>query len=439
MESRQYRVYLTPRISKDIYGDEIQISAQILNNGIKTMKKSIDSSDYSIGVYTYGDITIKIINKNGKYNDEFDHRSIFKYSRDLAKIRVSYFDGASELNRFMGIINDEATKQNSNKEEINFRVLSTDSVIRTTNVSGGLVANGILASDAIKSILNQTDITRVLNYDSNNINVDLDYIIDVGSYFDDSSARNALNEILIAANSVLLIDSENNIFVQSRDESSTDILNIYGPYDEYNRQNMHTLKKYNPGKHRTFTSVKINNQVKNDNGFILDYGFRQYEKSFEFITDEATSAIISNRILLEFKTPQVELEIALPTEIVKNANLLDRVSLNYPLRLRRSDNKFLPIIGQTKIGEEEMPLPSTFGDVSISPAIAFKIIEISENPPQFETILKLRQYGWYTDPSSSIIGFARVGESVIGGTGDEADKWNPAFIGGGKIGLTKIA
>ena len=57
--SKQYKIYLTPKTGQFTYGTEILISAEILYNGVKTMKKSIDSSDYEVGVYTYGDITLK--------------------------------------------------------------------------------------------------------------------------------------------------------------------------------------------------------------------------------------------------------------------------------------------------------------------------------------------------------------------------------------------
>jgi len=437
--SMQYKVFLTPRTADLTYGAEIQISAEIIFNGIKTMKKSIDSSDYEVGVYTYGDITLKVVNKNGKYNDEIDNRSVFKFSRDLARVRVVYSDNDGDITRFNGLINDEATKQDFDKEEVQFRVLSNDSVIRTTKVAGGLIANGVLASSAIKSILNQAKITSVLNFSDSNINVDQDFTVDIGSEFDNRNGRKALNDLLVASNSVLIIDINDNMIVQSRNESSGDILTLFGPYDEKMRQNIHSVKKYNPGKHRTFTSVKIGGIEVSDNGFVTQFGFRQFESNLDFITNDGTRTTVGNRILEEFKTPMIELEVSIPTRVAKNAQLLDRVSVNFPLRIRRIKDKFLPTVGITKIDDSEMPLPDVFGNASISPVTAFKIIAIAENPTTFETILKLRQYGWFSDPSSSIVGFAIIGQSKIAGTGDLCDKWSPATISGAQVGCTKIA
>jgi hypothetical protein len=438
--SKQYKIYITPRVSKDVYGSEIEVSAEILDKGTKTMKKSIDSSDYEVGVYTYGDIGIKVFNINGKYNNETDGRSIFPYSRDLAKVRAVYSDNTGEYTRFKGLINEEATKQDITSEEVEFRVLSVDSVIRTTKIAGGLVTSGLLASDAIKAILNQANITRVLNYSASNISVDQDFIIDDGSFFDNKNVRKGLNELLVATNSVLIIDSSDNMIVKSRAYENISLLNLYGPFDEQMRQNIHNVRNYNTGIHRTFTSIRIGDTEVSDNGFVQDYGFRQFSKSMSYVTTVSTKTIIANRILSEFKTPRIECEVSLPTYIAKNLDLLDPVSLNYPLRVERyEDGKFLPIIGQTEIGDSEMPLPKAFGNIAISDAVAFKVIEIAENPTTFETILKLRQFGWYSDTASCFVGYARIGESTICAEGTDCDSFEVANIGGAKVGCTLIA
>ena len=437
--SKQYKVYITPKTGQFTYGTEVEMSAEIIFNGIKTMKKSIDSSDYEIGVYTYGDIQLKVINKNGKYNNEWDNRSIFKYTRDLAKIRVVYSDNDGDITRFNGLINEEATKQDIENEDIVFRVLSNDSVIRTTKVAGGLIANNVLASSAVKSILNQAKITSVLTYSAANITVDQDFTVDDGTQFDNKNAREALNELLVASNSVLIIDSSSNIIVQSRTFNGVSSLNLYGPYDEKMRQNIHGVKKYNTGRHKTLTSIKVGSVVADAAGHIADYGYRQKSFSMPFITTDATKTTLATKILNEFKEPMIECEVSVPVHVAKNVDLLDPVSLNYPLRVKRIAGKFLPVVGITEIGDAEMPIPNTYGNAAIAPNVGFKVVEISENPTNFETILKLRQFGWFTDPGSCYVGFAKIGLSTICGSGEDCDKFEVAFVGGGTVGCTLIA
>lgn len=442
MSSRQYKVYMTPRTGEFSYGDEVEVSAEVLRTGVKTMKKSIDSSDFGVGIYYYGDITVKAVNKNGYLSDEMDGRSIFNYSRDLARVRITYVDASGEYTRFKGLINEEATRENFEKEELTFKVLSLDSVFRTLRVPGGLVSNNITASSAFDVILNRSKITSVLNYSASNINPSVNINIDVGSYFDNKSTREALNDLLLATNSVMIIDSGDNIIVKSRENSTIkNALSLYGPYDEKVRQNIISLKKYNRGIHRTFTSAKVNDSVFTDIPFSLDYGYRQKGISLDFVTTESTELSIAESLVSEFKQPRLELEVEVETATAVNFDLLDNVSVNYPLRVKKYDNSFLPVVGDTKIGDTDAPLPYTFGNNSVKPDVAFKIIEISENTKNFTTILKLRQTtdGFLTASASCFVGYAVIGESTICDTGDSCDKFNPAYIGAASVGCTKIA
>lgn len=440
VESKQYKIYLTPRTNENTYGTEIEISAEILNNGVKTMKKTIDSGDFDVGVYVFGDISLKVINNNGYFSEESDLRSVFSYSRDLAKIRVTYVDNTGESTRFKGLINEDATKEDFTKEEITFKVLSLDSVFRTTRVAGGLVTNGVSASDALGVILNQSKITNVLNFSAANVNPDNDITVDDGSHFDNKTVKTAVNELLLATNSVLIIDSSDNIIVKAREPDVLDnAFNLYGPYDIAMRQNIISLRKFNRGYHRVFTSCVVEGTAYTDVPFSLDYGFRQKTVSLGFITADSTKTSIATSLTEEFKNPKTEFEVECETSTVKDLDLLKLISVNYPLRIKRYDDSFLPIVGDTKIGDSDAPLPYLFGNNFITPDMAFKIIEISENPSRFTTVLKLRQTntGYFSSSASSFVGFAIIGESVIAGAGEVS--YNPALIGGAVVGSTKTA
>ena len=65
----------------------------------------------------------------------------------------------------------------------------------------------------------------------------------------------------------------------------------------------------------------------------------------------------------------------------------------YPLRIKRVGDSFLPIIGITKINDDNWKLPSRSGSIEIKSDIAFKIINIDEDPKSFEMIIKIRQIG----------------------------------------------
>lgn len=449
-----YKVEIKPLQGDETYPSTwTDISDYVDASGISKIKKEIDATDYSIGVYTLSDITLKAKNLNGIFN-EADHRSIFPNGRDLAIVKVSFsqIDNqgiATDTTRFEGILNEEATRLDTEDSEIRFKVLAKDSVLRKNKVSGGAVSSGQTVSAALGSILNVPDVTKVLNFSSANINPDLDVVIDDGSSFDNATIRDAVNELLLISNSVLLLDASDNIIVKSRQENSlTGFLPLYGPGDIFGRENIIRVKSFNSGKHRTFTSFKVNNTVFDKTGFSEAYGFQQKSLSIDSITDDAKELSIATRLTEEFKYPKQELEVEVKTLVAKNHGLLDTVQMNYPFQLRRpKEGNFYPIVGVTKIGDASDPLPQEYGPLMIDSNIAFKIIGITENVKKFTTTLKLRQTGTETfdgifnRPESAIVGFAVIGTAVLQADTTEVLKqnWNPAIVGATKInGLAEV-
>ena len=416
-----YKVSITPRSGTYTYGSAVDVSDLVDVNGISSIKGQIDSTDYDMGAFKYSDVTIKGINRNGYFNDENDKRSIFfPFSRDLAKVNITFTNTSGDTIVFNGLLNEEATKLDFKNDVISFRVLSLDSVIRSTNVSSGTISDGSLCSAAIKTILNVPAITAILTYDATKINVASDFIIDLGSALEQMTTRDALNMLLVASNSVMTLTSAGVMVIKSRAATNTgSILNLYGPYDQKRRENTVDLKDYNSGKHRMFNSFLINDTQVDNHDYVAAYGFRQKTINMDFITNNSTEADIGATLVDEFNLPKIELSVDVPTFVAKDSSLLDRVSLDWPLRITPYTGSFLPVIGDAVIGDATTKLPNRFGSLNIDPGIAFKIIEINHNPSNFITTLKLRQSGttyadgYYRTQYSNIVGFAVVGSAVI--------------------------
>lgn len=461
MKSTFYRVFFTPLVNADanLYGDEIDVTGRILYDGVGDIRRSIDSSDYDVGVFAFSDLELTAFNLNGYFNEN-DFRSIFPTKRDLCKVRVEFSEietvrdangtvlSETETNSvtFRGLINEEATRLDITTEKIRFKVLSRDSVLRTTKISGGVVADGDLFSEALFQILNVPKITSVLNVSQVNITVDLDLTIDDGSFFDNKSVKEALDKLLFAANSCILINDAGDVTIRSRvPDETTEVLNLYGKNDIHYRENIIDITEYNTGKQRMFTSFMINDQEISNAAYVESFGLRKKEVALDFITDPLKALAIAERSVEEWKTPKIEVNVKVGTTVAKDLQLLDRVSVSYPFRLKPPTDKFLPIIGVTKIGETDQPLPYIFGSIEIPARLKFKVIEITDSVKGFTSILKLRQAGievgdgYFDEPNNCLVGFAIIGFAKICTGGDPCDAFNPANIGSAKIGCTKIA
>lgn len=401
---KSYQVLITPLVAKDTYGTQtditkdVEIDDYVKDSGISTIKREVDNGDFDIGVFVFDNINLTCLNFDGKFSGINDSRSMFKYSRDKAKITVNFFNGESNTpdSSFNGIIDDRATKINFKKNEVKFKILSNDSIINRTKVPAASIPDLTLVSDAIKSLLQLPDITAVLNYNEADINVLNDYTIDDGSKFDNKTVKKALDQLLAVSNSVLVVEKDtNNMIVRSRTYNSGSIKRFYGHGDLFGRENIIDIKNYNNGLQRAFNTINVGEQSASNAGFIDLYGDNTKEFNFDFITNQNTQAQIAEDLLNYWKSPKVELEVITTTNEAKNLNFFDLVSIDFPYRIKPFRDDKLPIYGQSLYGTAVYPY--IFGNLKIRPTVAFKVIGIKEAPKRFLTTIKLRQIGTEID------------------------------------------
>lgn len=396
---QSYSVLITPLIAKDTYGDEIDVTEEVSiedyvkEKGISSILREVDNGDFDFGVFVYNSITLTCINFDGKFSIETDSRSMFKYTRDKAKIKINFYDGTSNTPAisFRGLIDDRATKQDFNKDEVKLTVLSQDSILNRLKFLSGSVPEGALCSTAIKKILERPDITSVLNYDQFDINVANDYVIDDISWFEEKILKEILDALMVITNSILFVDKDNNIIVRNREHNSEDVFELFGEGDLLGRQNIIAINEFNSGLQRTFNTVTFGEQFSSEPDYAAEYGDNKKNIDYDFITNEITRASICRDIVDHFKMPKIEMVVTCKTSEVSHLGFFDLVSVDYPYRRKPLPGLKLPMYGSAIYGESRYPYIS--GSLKISSNMAFKIIGIEEDPQTFHTKLKLRQVG----------------------------------------------
>lgn len=393
-----HRVLFTPLIYENVYGDAVDVTQDIditdFISSIGTIRQEIDNGDDDFGIFTFGNISLTAINHHGKFNDQnWNGISIFPYRRDRTKVEIEFRDKENAAStRFVGLINDDATRHNLRDDTVSFTVLSLDSILRQVRVSPGSIVDGDLFSLAIKKVLNVPDITATIDYSAANVSVDLDLTIDSGETFSNKTASEALNDLLLASNSILYVDFGGTVYVKPRTESAT-IFYLHGRGDPYGRNSILEITDYNDGLQRAFSSIKLSDQTtRTSDAWVTAYGFRQKSVSFDFITDTDKEEQIGDRLLREFVVPKAELKVKVRSEDVAGIELLDLVSVNYP-RMIFPDAEYgeIPMFGTAEFGTARFPVE--YGSFEIDANIKWKVIGIDNQPEAFTTTLKLRQAG----------------------------------------------
>lgn len=417
------QVFITPLIKEGTYGTEVEVSDFVRMDGLSKIKRSIDSTNYSIGIYRFNDLRLKCENARGTFNEN-DSRSIFPFTRDKAIVRVVAQDIDPDTfvivstTQYEGLINEEATRLNITNDTITFIALSKDSVFRTTQVQAGIITVGALASTALLSILNQPSITEVLTIINSNITPELDFIIDKPEELNNLEVSEALNLILFASNSVLILKNDV-VFIHGRKnpgEDEDDALVLRGRGEISNNCNIISISSYNTGKQRQFNSIILNKTVIiSDEPSIFEFGLRQGKFDIPMVDDLATLQSIGESIADEFRYPKIELKLRIPTSELDGKDLLNLVRVDAPFLKTTQPGKFLPIYGVATYGDVDTPYPEIKGSVQITNNLKFKIISIEEDPKSFITTLKLRQFGQNTNDGTFIVPPAALyGSGVYG-------------------------
>jgi hypothetical protein len=392
-----YKIFFTPLVGEITYGAAVDVTADIdLTDFVKslgTIKREIDNGDYDIGIFTFGDITLNAINFSRKFNDEKDALSIFPFRRDRCKVEIIFYDEqGNSSTRFKGLINDDATRLDIDKDMVRLKVLSLDSIFRQVSVPAGAIVAGDLFSTAIKKILNVPEITSTLTYSASNISVSLDLQIDEGEVFSAIPAKEALDQLLLASNSILFVDNTDTIRVKPRLESAN-IFYLYGAGDALGRENILSISNYNNGIQRAYNSIAVNeNTVFTNTAWVEQYGFRQKSLSFDFITTISKEEQIAENIAAEFRVPKPELEIKVKSSDFQSIDLLDLVQIDLGYRnTPHPDDDGLPMYGSAQYGIDHYAISA--GSFKIYPKEKWKVTGIEENPAKNIMTLRLRQAG----------------------------------------------
>lgn len=390
MSISSYQVFITPLKTNDTYGDAVDVSDFVIAGGVGKIKQSIDSGIFDIGLYTYADLSLRLVNYEGRFNDETFSTSMFYFTRDRAKVQIKYIDEAAGTNIvFDGLINDEATTQDFEKDEVKLRILSLDSIFRKVKVTGGTIADGNTTIQALTSLLNRPAITNVLGFDAGKISVGFNAVIDDATSFSEQDSRKVLEDLLNASGSVFYIDDTGDMVVSDREFlSGESTLELFSG-DPAQRDNVTKLSKYNTGLQRTFNTITINGLTSTDNDFVERYGVTIKKYTFSFITNTATDTSIGDYILGQFKVPKAELEVVVKTDTAKDIGILFPVTVSFRKRHKGFDGNRIPLAGASVAGSSIAPFIE--GGTKITPNKTWKVIGIIQDTKTFLTTLRLRE------------------------------------------------
>lgn len=409
MGQLEVQVMLQPLVQVGEYGTAVDITDSVLQESLTEITQFIDSQDYEVGIFAFGNLNLSFDNSRGKFNEQGDERSLFPYLRDRARIVINLIErevtrsgevvtdsSTTTTELFSGLLKEDSIRQDATNDVVTAEILSRESTLAASTIAAAAVNNGATITEALTVLLQAAVITEQLTFSLSKITPTNDLTIDDGTFFDGLNGLDAVKNLLQASNSVFFIDSSDEMNVTGRDiRAGLSVISLYGPNSTDGRENIIEMFDLNPGFHRIVNSVRLNDLVEvSASGSSDEYGVRQKQYTFDFITSDATLLTIGTALVNEFSGPKQEITVKIPISDGVGISILQSVRIYTGLKHTiEDDGVFASIWGQTDYGDADFAIGSEVGSFFVSSEIIWKVLEITHNLQDFTTTLKLRQSG----------------------------------------------
>ena len=383
------RCYIKPFNSSGAYAtDYIEVTEDVDIKGLSNLSQKLDNSEFDVGVYRFGSTSVKLNNSSGRYSDINEAQTIFKYKRSESLFKIVWESGpdficgfslagdwlTTSTTIFEGLIQDKASATDIKSQDIKFALLTTDAILEQVENNFTNLNVTDLFSEAIYTILNQTEITDLMTVSASNINVGVDLVFDDIADLENKTAKETLATILELSNSVLFV-RDSIVYVQERVANATDAVMLYGQASDDGIENILKLNNVKSGKNKmlnfiTWTDTTL---VKSDSSSISKNGINKKEIDNDLITDPTKRESILDAYLAEFKNPKQELNVTVgfSAEFL-GIFLLDKIKIDYPTIYYTTSGREIPIYGLSKYNEAYYP--NGQWAITIAPTTEWKVL-----------------------------------------------------------------
>lgn len=396
----------------------IDVTEYVSTESIGRLRESLDFNEFAIGIVRNDTIKLTVNNETGLFSEPGGSNSIFSSARQGSAVRISYRETfaaalsgiatagslttarmSPRVTLYEGVLSDESLTIDTENYTISFDVMSFLSVLDTVNIPATSLAG--TASGAIGTILDGSAFNTYCDGVGATISVPVDVTLDDVTSLDNKSSRQALSDLLVVTNSVLLIDyvpnslnatlfGKNNVRVIPRDPAATVKKAFYSQDSTLGFENIQKVRQFRTGKNRLFNQVQFGSDgaVVKDTSSINQDGLRIKTLTSDLVTTNSKQQAIVNTYLTEFGTKRKEFDLDVPlTYENMEIKLLDRVTIDYPSKFL-DDTETVSRYGSAEYNNNNYA--EVLDGFSLSNNEPFKVYERSINFKSDTVTLKVR-------------------------------------------------
>jgi len=389
------------------YSDFEDITSDVVESSLGTLKQTLEANDLDIGKITFGGIKLVLRNETAKYSEAVNASSIFPLKRDESIIQIEWdrnedgmhcgnsFCGHTFLsdNRvvFKGLLEDNVSSFEVDSQLQKFSILSMDSIVNKVDTPFSSLLLADTAEELLFKILDQVKITQFFTVDALNISVPNNIAMDDISSLENTDCLEAIQEILLIGNAIMFV-KDDVIYIRSREEDPTSTHIFYGPSSDLGIESIHNISSYSAGLNRCFNfwTWKGTSVVQKFQDSIDKNGLRKKQLDSELVTDTGKITAILLSYLTEFGFPKTEMNLTVPmTTPTSDLTFLNKINIDYPSDVLPVKDEVTSRYGQAVYGESRYA--RTINSLFISIDQEWKILNITTNTKSHILTYKIRE------------------------------------------------
>ncbi len=402
----QVKVYIAPFDNDGVYTDYQEVTSDV-DSSIGSITRQLDNSEFDLGTFKTGDLSLKLRNEHGKYSDVGTIETMFRYKRSNSKVKITWEVEddivqcgfavcgecflSEEITIFEGLLSDESLLEGLDDRKVSLKVLSFESIFDKVIINTGDFSNGDSLESVLYDILNVDEVTSLLTISASNISLDSNINLDDKTELENETLSDALKSILTVGNAVLYIDA-NIVYIKPREASIELKSTFYGQGSDKGIESITKLGKINSGLKRCFNFWTWKDYVTSQQNVSsrAKYGSRKKEVGYDFITSSTSKDTVLTNSKDEFGSPKQELTLTTPLNYdTLELQLLDKINMDYPTPFFVAPGDVFPIFGSSVFGIARFP----FGEWSLvlTETQHFKIMGIKIDLKNQNIDFKLRE------------------------------------------------
>ena len=383
------RLYIKRRFKSGYESEWLEITKYLLDSSI-SIERILDFDSFGYGQVKSGSATFELNNIDGDFNGVGELYSLFEFciSRQYTKVlyKAGYLDEDGvqiDETLFQGILNEKTARSNFESGIFVMTALDYSSVFTEQTIVDGSLSSTITASSLIEKIMNNSNLSSIVGYDTSKTSFGNATIFDDAREFESQEVAIVLTSICQKTNSIWYVDSNIDLVISPRTPNANVPHQFIGGALKRNTTNIINIETFDAGFTKIINEVvydtnTVKFQIRPDIDNTIRNGVQTLNLQGADITTESKINAIGESIISEWKRPRKR--VILTTVFSPNIyTFFDLCTIDFSQEVKSYPDKEILVVNQNDLINDDFFIGKKKNKIEIMPNEQYLYFGYSHN------------------------------------------------------------